>query len=84
MSQKTISLPGPIYLKLKAKKKANETFADLILRLLNEGERNKGDTSIESFFGVFADDSDEWEEIEKRIYAARNKSPTRRTPRITE
>ena len=27
--------------------------------------------SIESFFGAFGEDSDEWEDIEKRLYTKR-------------
>ncbi len=27
--------------------------------------------SIETFFGAFGEDSDEWEDIEKRLYAKR-------------
>ena len=36
--------------------------------------------NIENFFGAFDEDSDEWEEIEKRINSARNKSRMREIP----
>ncbi|HUY00120.1 MAG TPA: antitoxin VapB family protein [Candidatus Deferrimicrobium sp.] len=79
MTQKTISLPEPIYNKLKSKKRPNETFTDLILRLINEEEKFKGVRSIETFFGAFEEDSDEWDEIEKRLYKARDESQKRKT-----
>ena len=67
MTQKTISLPEEVYNKLKARKKTKESFPDLILRLLNEDTKEE-EKSIESFFGAFDEDSDEWEDIEKRLY----------------
>jgi predicted CopG family antitoxin len=65
MTEKTISLPEDVYEKLKGKKRGNESFAQLILRLLKQ-EKNK--TSIEQLAGIFEEDSSEWEEIEKKIY----------------
>ncbi|TFF98065.1 MAG: hypothetical protein EU547_02565 [Promethearchaeota archaeon] len=65
MTEKTISLPEDVYEKLKAEKRGNESFAQLILRLLKQ-EKNK--TSIEQLAGIFEEDSSEWEEIEKKIY----------------
>jgi predicted CopG family antitoxin len=67
MTQKTISLPEQVYNKLKSKKRPNETFTDLILRLINEQKQFKGEKSIEAFFGAFEEDSDEArEESQKR------------------
>ncbi len=74
MTQKTISLPDDVYMKLRDLKRENESFSELILRLMNK-ETDKGkNIEIENFFGAFEDESDEWEDIEKKIYSARNKS----------
>jgi predicted CopG family antitoxin len=73
MTQKTISVPDWVYKKLKAKKRENETFPDFFLRLLNEKEESKKAIPLESFFGALEDESNEWEEIEKKIYKARDK-----------
>ena len=71
MPQKTISLPEKVYYKLKEKKKRNETFPELILRLLDaEDEREKiGD--IMDLAGAFGDDSEEWEKISCELYLDR-------------
>ncbi len=77
MTQKTISLPEEIYNKLKAQKKKRETFPDLILRLIKDKPHTDPEP-IESFFGAFEDDSDEWEKIEKKLYDKRNRSSGRK------
>ena len=46
-----------------------------------ETEKNKN-LEIENFFGAFEDASDEWDNIEKRIYSSCNKSRTRETPKF--
>ncbi|MHA1132447.1 MAG: antitoxin VapB family protein [Candidatus Helarchaeota archaeon] len=65
MTQKTISLPEDVYEKLKAEKRENESFAQLILRLLKQ---EKSKTPIEPLAGIFEKDSSEWEEIERNLY----------------
>jgi predicted CopG family antitoxin len=77
MTQKTISLPESVYKKLKSKKRTNETFKDLILRLLNEKEAKKEIKDIKAYFGAFEEDSEEWDNIEKRLYKAREESKKR-------
>ncbi len=46
-----------------------------------EADKNKN-LEIENFFGAFEEASDEWDDIEKRIYTSRNKSRTRETPKF--
>jgi predicted CopG family antitoxin len=71
MVQKTISLPEPLYERLKARKKPDETFPDLIDRLLGASESTEK-TPISSFFGqLHESDPDEWDTIEKDIYESR-------------
>ena len=77
MAQKTISLPEEIYDKLKAQKKGRETFPELILRLINE-MIHPDPQPIESFFGAFDDDSDEWGKIEEKLYEKRNRASGRK------
>ncbi len=77
MTQKTISLPESVYKKLKSKKKTDETFTDLILRLLNEKEAKKEIKNIKAYFGAFEEDSEEWDNIEKHLYKAREESKKR-------
>ena len=74
MTQKTISLPEDVYDKLKAEKRENESFAQLILRLLKQ---EKSKTPIEPLAGIFEQESSEWEEIEKKLYTDRLRSSQR-------
>ncbi len=77
---KTISLPEEIYKALKHRKKKNETFAQLIQRLMGEEFlASKRKETLLSFVGVFAED-DEWDEIEKQL--AFNRSQIRRSTRL--
>ncbi len=68
MTDWTISLPKDVYLKLKEMKRDNETFADLILRLL---KKEMPSPPIELLAGVFSKEADEWAEIEKELYSDR-------------
>ncbi len=61
---KTISLPEEVYELLRSRKKSNETFAQLILRMLGDpAKSSKNKESLRSFIGVFEND-DEWDDIE--------------------
>ena len=71
MTQKTIALPEELYDRLKTRKKKNETFPELIQRLLMEEEKNKMDRNIDDLEGAFGDTSEEWDSIEKEIYQNR-------------
>ena len=71
MTQKTISLPEELYDKLKNKKKKNETFPELIRRLLWEENTIKKERNIDDLEGAFGETSEEWNGIEKEIYQDR-------------
>ncbi len=71
MKYKTISLPEEIYSKLKSKIRKNETFPDLIQRLLNDEEIREEKHKIMDLAGAFGDNSKEWEKIEKELYKDR-------------
>ncbi len=81
MIKRTISLPEEIYIKLKSKKRKNETFPELIQRLLNEEEMKEKNHKIMDLAGAFGENSDEWEKIEKELYKDRLK-PSNREKRI--
>ena len=78
MTQKTISLPEEIYFKLKEKKKKNETFPDLISRLIDEDNVREKKHVIMDLAGAFGEDSDEWEKIEKELYEDRLRPSNRK------
>ncbi|HME55514.1 MAG TPA: antitoxin VapB family protein [Candidatus Lokiarchaeia archaeon] len=78
MTQKTISLPQDVYNRLKQLKDRDESYGDLLMRLINEHEKKPGDIEIESFASAFDDkDSDDWGEIERIIYQKRRFSSSR-------
>ncbi len=72
-TQKTLSIPEELYDKLKKKKKKNETFPDLIQKLISEYDQQEKNHSIMDLAGAIDDDSDEWESIEKTLYDDRNR-----------
>ncbi|TFH26288.1 MAG: hypothetical protein E4G98_07220 [Promethearchaeota archaeon] len=71
MTQKTISLPADVYHLLKSKKKKSETFPDLIKRLIAEEEKREQSHKIMDLAGAFGENSEEWDNIEKELYADR-------------
>ncbi|MHA1720646.1 MAG: antitoxin VapB family protein [Promethearchaeota archaeon] len=77
---KTISLPDEVYNALKNRKKKNESFAQVIQRLLGEEFiSSKKKKKLLSFIGVFAND-DEWDDVEKQL--ASNRSRIRKSKRL--
>jgi predicted CopG family antitoxin len=84
MTQKTISLPEELYDRLKNKKKKNETFPELIRRLLSEEEKIKKTRNIDDLAGAFGDTSEEWDDIENEIYKDRLRFNTRKIYSIGE
>lgn len=74
MTQK-IDISEEAYKKLLELKKNNESFSKLILRIINEKEKEKIN-AIEEIAGAFEEDSEEWEKIEKFLYAERLKGRT--------
>ncbi len=81
MTQKTISLPEDVYKKLKEEKKEDESFAQLILRLLKKEDTK---SPIEPLAGVFKKEADEWAEIEKTLYSDRLRQNERGIDSIEE
>jgi len=79
MKYKTISLPEEIYSKLKSKIRKNETFPDLIQRLLNDEEKREEEHKIMDLAGAFGDNSEEWEKIEKELYKDRLRTSNHET-----
>ena len=70
MVQKTISLTPETYKRLKTKKKQNESFSELVDRLLDLKKDTNDEEDFKSFAGVLAED-DEWDKIEKILEKAR-------------
>lgn len=79
MKNKTISLPEEIYSKLKSKMRKNETFPNLIQRLLNDEEIREEKHKIMDLAGAFGDNSKEWEKIEKELYKDRLRTSNHET-----
>lgn len=70
---KTISLPEDVYELLRNRKKPNETFAQLIQRILGDPTKSSKEKKyLRSFIGVFEND-DEWDDIEKILEENRSK-----------
>ena len=63
------------YKKLLELKKTDESFSKLILRIINEKEKVNV-SAIKEFAGAFEEDSEEWEKIERFLYAERLKGRT--------
>jgi predicted CopG family antitoxin len=70
MVQKTISLTPETYKRLKTKKRPNESFSELVDRLLDFKMDLNNKENFKSFAGVLAED-DEWDDIEKILEKAR-------------
>jgi predicted CopG family antitoxin len=68
MTQKTISVPDDIYNALKKKKREDESFPQVLERLLARKEKK---TKIRQLTGVWKEDGNEWDAIEKEIYKDR-------------
>lgn len=66
---KVISLSEEAYKTLKTIK-GNNSFSELVVELVNERPKKK---SIKEFFGVFKENTDEWEKINKKLYEDRKK-----------
>jgi predicted CopG family antitoxin len=66
MTQKTISLNEKAYKVLKKLKKENESYSELIIRLCSMQESSFNDPLLE-YAGIFGENEDLWDEIEKII-----------------
>ncbi len=75
MTQKTISLNEKSFKLLKNLKKKNESYSDLIMRLCALQDPTLYDPLLE-YVGIFSEDEDLWEEIEKVVKEHRNSHQT--------
>ena len=66
---KVISLSDEAYGKLKAIKR-DMSFSEVIIEIVNTRNEKK---NIMKFAGIWKDRTDEWKEIEKKIYEDRRK-----------
>jgi len=77
MGTKTIGLRDDVYERLKARKREDESFTDLVNRLLDEEQ-----TDWRERFGTL--DAEEAEELEQAIETARRQTSLRLTERQQE
>ena len=61
---KVISLSEEAYMKLKSIKNGR-SFSETVVELIEKPKRDKKD--IMDFFGIWADDKDEWKKIERTL-----------------
>ncbi len=73
---KVISLSETAYKELKEKKGKEDSFSDVVLRLI-ELEKTEKKKTILDFFGKWPGDKKELDKIEKRIYEDRKKAKLR-------
>lgn len=69
---KVISLSNEAYERLKALKR-DGSFSDVVIELIDKKKKR----NIMDFFGIWKEDSDEWEKIKNRIYKDRKKAKLR-------
>ncbi|TFG01751.1 MAG: hypothetical protein EU540_02990 [Promethearchaeota archaeon] len=72
MTQKTISLNEKAYKILRKFKKDKESYSDLIIRLCDVQEKKENEDILLKYIGVFKDNSDYWEQVEKEIQKERD------------
>ncbi|TFG22666.1 MAG: hypothetical protein EU529_09730 [Promethearchaeota archaeon] len=72
MTQKTISLNEKAYKILRKFKKDKESYSDLIIRLCDVQEKKENEDILLKYIGVFNDNSDYWEQVEKEIQKERD------------
>lgn len=72
MTQKTISLNEKTYKRLRRFKKEGESYSDLIMRLCNTQENDEKEDILLKYIGLFKDNSEYWEEVEKEIQKERD------------
>lgn len=74
MPQKTIALPERVYRSLSKLKRKEETYSDVIQRLMEESQGKKNHPDIAMYYGKLEEeDSGEWDKIEEEIYQNRIK-----------
>ncbi|HEY0087431.1 MAG TPA: antitoxin VapB family protein [Candidatus Lokiarchaeia archaeon] len=72
MTQKTISLNEKAYKILRKFKGNKESYSDLIIRLCEVQEKEDKEDILLKYIGLFKDNSDYWEQVEKEIQKERN------------
>ncbi|OLZ41626.1 hypothetical protein A6E15_11810 [Natrinema saccharevitans] len=78
MGTKTISLADDAYERLRAEKRENESFSDVVRRLTDG-------VSLEEYYGALSDDTaDELEEIVSRRREERTNEHRKRVERIAD
>ena len=75
---KVISLSNEAYRKLKELKR-EESFSEIVIELIEEKRKKK--KNFMNFFGIWANEADEWEKIKKKIYDDRKKAKLREVRR---
>ena len=70
---KVISLSNEAYERLKALKKADMSFSDIVIEITPKIKKK----SIVDFVGIWKDDSDYWEKFEKDVRRSRNNARMR-------
>ena len=73
MTQKTISLNEKAYKRLREFKKYKESFSDLIIRLCDTKEKEEKEDILLKYVGLFKDNSEDWEKVEKEIQKERDR-----------
>jgi len=70
---RVISLSDEAYIELKKRKEENESFSDVVLRIVKH-EKKK---NLSKFFGAWSGPKEELDRIEKMIYEDRKKTKMR-------
>ncbi len=66
------------YNNMGQKKKKDEKFPDLIKHMISEEEKRVKPHKIMDLAGAFGENSEEWDDIEKKLYADRLRPSSRR------
>lgn len=72
MTQKTISLNEKAYKILRKFKRNKESYSELIIRLCEVQKNEEKEDILLKYIGLFKDNSDYWEQVEKEIQKERN------------
>ena len=70
---KMVSLSNEAYERLRALKKGNKSFSDVVIEVTPKVKKK----NIMDFFGIWKDDSEYWEKFEKDIRKGRNNAKMR-------
>ena len=73
MTHKTISLNEKAYNRLRKFKKGKESYSNLIIRLCDTQENEEKEDILLKYVGLFKDNSDDWEKVEKEIQKERDR-----------